>query len=202
MRALADRHDSLTAHIRYSRPTGTDRLGETHDSEGHVDIALLKSLLPFDDYDFYLCGPAAFMQTLYDGLIGLGVREDRIHYESFGPATVLKHDAAPKGRPVNGEPVDGPVVVNFAEADIAVPWSPDKGTLLDLAEDAGLDPAFSCRSGVCGTCATRIKCGAVDYLEEPIGPHEDDEVLLCCATPRSVAGPQGCGDDHGIVLEL
>ncbi len=64
MRALADRHDSLTAHIRYSRPTGTDRLGETHDSEGHVDIALLKSLLPFDDYDFYLCGPAAFMQTL------------------------------------------------------------------------------------------------------------------------------------------
>ena len=202
IRDLANQHDALTAHIRYSHPTETDRLGETHDSEGHVDIELLKSVLPFDDYDFYFCGPPPFMQSLYDGLTGLGVRDERIHYESFGPATVLKHDAKPKTLPAQGEPVDGPVPVHFAGSDIEVEWSPDKGTLLDLAEAAGLNPDFSCRSGICGTCATRIKCGTVDYLEEPSAPHGDDEVLICCATPRSAAGEESCGEDRGVVLDL
>ena len=29
---------------------------------------MLKSLLPFDDHEFYLCGPGGFMQKLYDGI--------------------------------------------------------------------------------------------------------------------------------------
>lgn len=202
IRALAAKHDSLSAHIRFSKPGEPDRLGESHDSEGHVDIELLKALLPFDDYEFYLCGPRPFMQSLYDGLTGLGVREERIHYESFGPATVLKHDARLKALPPEGEPVDGPVTVTFADSGVEELWSPDKGTLLDLAEAAGLNPAFSCRSGVCGTCATQIKCGTVDYIEEPIAPHADDEVLICCATPRSTAGKASCGEDRGVVLDL
>ncbi|GBF27695.1 flavohemoprotein [bacterium MnTg02] len=202
IRGLTAEHEFLTAHIRYSRPGGDDRLGVTHDSEGHVDMALLKRLLPFDDYDFYLCGPPPFMQALYDGLTGLGVRDKRIHYESFGPATVLKHDAKPRLLPADGEAVDGPVLVCFADSGAEVEWSPDKGTLLELAEAAGLNPAFSCRSGICGTCATRIKCGKVDYIEEPIAPHGDDEVLICCSTPRSNAGEDSCGKDHGVVLDL
>ena len=74
--------------------------------------------------------------------------------------------------------------------------------LLDLAEAAGLDPAFSCRSGICGTCATRLKSGAVDYIEEPSAPHGDDEVLICCSTPRSTAGDATCGEDCGVILDL
>ena len=202
IRGLAARHDSLTAHIRFSHPTAADRLGESHDSEGFVDIDLLKSLLPFDDYDFYICGPPPFMQALYDGLTEIGVRDERIHYESFGPAMVLKRNVAGGRRPANGEPAEGAVVVRFAESDIEATWSPDQGTLLELAEAAGLDPAFACRSGICGTCATRIKCGAVDYIEEPSAAHGDDEVLICCATPRSTTGGKSCGEDRGVVLAL
>jgi len=202
IRRLADQHESLTVHICYSHLAENDRLGETHESEGHCDVELLKRVLPFDDYDFYLCGPPRFMQALHDGLAELGVRDERIHYESFGPATVLKHDAKPKQPPAKGETVDGPVPVCFAASDLEVAWSPDKGTLLDLAEAAGLNPAFSCRSGICGTCATRIKCGSVDYIEEPTGPHDDDEVLICCSTPRSLTGATSCGKDNGVVLDL
>ena len=176
----------------------SDRLGETHDSEGRVDIDLLKSLLPLDDYDFYLCGPQPFMQSLYDGLTGLGIRDERIHYEAFGPATVLKRDAKAKLHPARASPVDGPVAVSFASSDVRADWSPDQGTLLELAEVAGLRPNFACRSGICGTCATRIRCGAVDYLEEPTAPHGDDEVLICCATPRPHAEEEGCGGDYGV----
>ncbi len=202
IRELAEAHEQLTAHIRYSHPGAQDRLGETHHSEGFVDMELLKEVLPFDDYDFYLCGPAPFMQAIYDGLTGIGVRDERIHYESFGPATLLKHDAEPEHPPAKGQSVDGPVRVSFADADIEATWSPDKGTLLELAEAAGVNPDFACRSGVCGTCATRIKCGTVDYIEEPSAAHADDEVLICCATPRSTAGAASCGEDHSVVLAL
>ena len=202
VRRLADEHEAFTAHIRYSHPADDDRLGETHDSEGHVDIALLQQILPLDDYDFYLCGPPPFMRSLYEGLTALGVREERIRYESFGPATVLK------GKKKFDEPTSRthsakePVNVSFATSGIELKWSPDSGTLLDLAEAAGLSPAYSCRSGICGTCATRIKCGAVDYIEEPSAPRAEDEVLICCSTPRSTAGRATCGEDRGVVLEI
>ena len=30
----------------------------------------------------------------------------------------------------------------------------------------------------------------------------DDEVLICCSTPRSDSGDATCGEDSGVVLEL
>lgn len=189
IRDIARSYENVTTHVRYSGPHEGDQLGVTHDSEGHIDINLLKSILPFDDYDFYLCGPGSFMQSLYEGLVDIGVRDERIHYESFGPAMVVKPSNA-----ISVEPEGDPVIVRFDASDIEATWSAGKGTLLDLAEGAGLNPAFSCRSGVCGTCAMRLKAGAVDYVEEPGAPHADDEVLICCATP------QATGDS--VVLDL
>ena len=199
LRALAAAHESLTTHIRFSQAGDKDQLGQSHDSEGHVDIDLVKAVLPLDDYDYYLCGPQSFMQSLYRGLTGLGVREERIHYESFGPATLLKSSAEPKPR---RKSEDRPVSVKFAGSDVEAVWTPDQGTLLDLAEAAGLSPAFSCRSGICGTCATKLHCGQVDYIEDPSAPHGTDEVLLCCSTPRSSVGAASCGEDHGVILGL
>ncbi len=202
IRHLAGTHDSLTAHMVYSDPDAGDQLGVTHDSEGQIDVGLLKELLPFDDYEFYLCGPAPFMQSLYDGLTTLGVRADRIHFEAFGPATVRKAGAKPVQASTDAEPIGGPVAVRFADSDINVSWSADQGTLLELAEAAGLAPAYSCRSGICGTCATQLKCGAVDYLEQPMADLDDGEVLICCATPRPSSGPSSCGDDVAVELAL
>ena len=202
IRALAEKHESLTTHIRFSAPSEGDRLGETHDSEGRIDIDLVKSLLPLDDYDYYLCGPAPFMQSLYENLTALGIRDERIHYESFGPATVLKSDAASAAETVGHETPKDPVPIGFAASGIDATWTADKGTLLELAEASGLSPAYSCRSGVCGSCATRLKCGSVDYLEEPSAPRADDEVLICCATPRAGAGEASCGTESGVVLDL
>jgi hypothetical protein len=202
LRARARVHpDAMTVHIRFSRPDAADRLGDSHDSVGRVDMDLLKTVLPFDDYDFYLCGPAGFMQALYDGLTGLGVRDARIRYESFGPATVLKREAAAAPDPP-GAIADGPVAVRFARSAVDAQWSPSRGTLLELAEAAGLSPAFGCRSGVCGTCATRITCGTVDYVDTPVAPRGEGEVLICRATPRSTSGAATCGDRQGVVLDL
>jgi uncharacterized protein len=202
VRELAAAHDGLTVHIRLSQPDENDVLNQTHDSEGRIELELLKTVLPFDDHDFYLCGPNAFMQDVHDGLTSVGVRVDRIHYESFGPATVLQRVTAKSPHQSASETASGPVKVAFGTSGIESQWLPDKGTLLDLAEAAGLNPAFSCRSGVCGTCATRVLCGAIDYIEEPGHPVADNEVLICCASPRSASSEAGCGEDVGVVLDL
>lgn len=176
---------------------------------------MLKQVLPFGQHDFYLCGPPPFMKSLHDGLVALGVPKDRIRYESFGAATVPKAAAAPApAAKANGHdapvvekpaapapaapaaaelPPAGPVQVSFAKSGVDAEWTRDKGTLLEFAEGLGLAPAFACRSGICGTCTTRITAGGVHYIEEPIAPRGSGEVLLCCSIPRAGAGQPADG---------
>jgi len=200
VRELAAEHPAMQVHVRYSQPGGDDRLGVSHHGEGHVTIDVLKELLPLNDYDFYLCGPPPFMQSLYDGLSGIGVRPERIHYESFGSGTALRPEAKAETPARTGHLGDGAVPIRFAKSAITAEWSRDKGTLLELAEAVGLAPVFGCRSGICGTCATRIASGAVDYVEEPLAPRGEGEVLLCCSIPAA-RGAQA-GANPGIVLDL
>src|SRR5690606_32982894 len=115
-----------------------DRIGTDFDSSGIVTQELLQSLLPLDDYDFYICGPSTFMQAVHGHLLSLGVRVDRIRQESFDraaapvrPVRVAKTEtaeAAPK-QCVQ----DGPVV-RFSIAGIEAPWDPAYANLLDFAE--------------------------------------------------------------------
>ena len=82
---------------------------------------------------------------------------------------------------------DAAGAVRFVRSDAGAEWSANRGTLLELAESIGLAPNFGCRSGICGTCTTRILNGAVDYIEEPVAPRGQGEILLCCSVPRSGA---------------
>lgn len=180
VRALAAGHPQFKLHVCYSRPGEGDSPGSSHDEDGSISLDTLKRVLPFGDYEFYLCGPAGFMRSLYDGLTGMGISASRIFYESFGPATVLKPET-----PAQIAPSDvTPVPVRFVRSGTGADWSRDRGTLLEFAESLGLAPNFGCRSGICGTCTTRILGGAVDYLEEPVAPRGTGEVLLCCSVPQ------------------
>jgi hypothetical protein len=64
------------------------------DYAGRVDMKLLSAVLPFGDYDFYLCGPTGFIQSIHDGLRGLNIAEERIHAEAFGPSELVRGKAA------------------------------------------------------------------------------------------------------------
>jgi ferredoxin len=75
--------------------------------------------------------------------------------------------------------------VHFARAGKTVQWRPEQGSLLALAEQAGLSPAYSCRSGLCGSCATRIVTGEVVYPNPSLAQPRSGEALICCARPGS-----------------
>jgi ferredoxin-NADP reductase/predicted pyridoxine 5'-phosphate oxidase superfamily flavin-nucleotide-binding protein len=89
LRAAEQAHPHLSVHLRDTRPTqtGSEISGQ---SVGRVDVEFLKRVLPFGDYDFYLCGPGAFMQDLYNGLRALNIADERIRFEAFGPASVKR----------------------------------------------------------------------------------------------------------------
>ncbi|MEL6268121.1 MAG: FAD-binding oxidoreductase, partial [Pseudomonadota bacterium] len=153
LRAKAAAHPGFTPTIALSAPGPGDVLGETHDHEGRIDKALLQSRLPLDDYDVYLCGPPGFMSAIYGTLRDLGIPDARIRFEAFGPANVRRRPDAGTA-PAPAEPLPASAPVHFEKTATEATWHPDNGTLLDLAEGAGIDAPFSCRSGSCGTCAT------------------------------------------------
>lgn len=79
-------------------------------------------------------------------------------------------------------PGDAPEVV-FRRSGVTVPWSGASASILELAEAAGLNPAFSCREGICSTCRCAIAEGAVDYVLDPLDPPPPGQVLICCSRP-------------------
>ena len=188
VRHMVRENDNVNAHIRYSDPSPDDTEGRDYDSTGYVDIALLKQVLPFDDHEFYLCGPPPFMKSLYCSLLALGVAESRIHYEFFGPASVLTEEAGPSGQaPARSaeEELTGEMEVTFARSGLTATWDTSFETILDLAEHHRLSPAYSCRSGICHTCICELVEGEVEYVEEPLDPPAAGRVLICCSRPKS-----------------
>lgn len=182
-----------------SDATGAEE-GADYDATGHIDMALLSRFLPFNDYDFYLCGPPQFTQALYDGLRGYNVSDERIHAEAFGPSSLKRTsgESAIVAAQVKAPPSTRPVPVVFMNSLKEARWTPDSGTLLELAEARGLEPEFSCRGGTCGTCRTKLIKGAVTYVKEPTAEVGEDEILICCAVPAR----QETDREDGIQLAL
>ena len=185
VRDIAARDDSVRLHICYSRPGDQDVLDQVFLSSGHLSMNLLRKLLPHSDFDFYLCGPPGFMKSLHDGLTSWGVSELRIHYEFFGPATLLNKKAATANRARATTDRTRNVEVRFARSGVTAIWDDSSESILDLAEAHGLRPDFSCRMGICHTCMCALICGEVEYACEPIDLPDPGSLLICCAKPRT-----------------
>lgn len=179
---LVARSEGKVRGVRVIGAPEVDDIG-LFDVVGRIDMALLKAHLPFGDYDFYICGPSSFMQSMYDGLRGLTIADDRIHAEAFGPSGLKRdhpvHLSAQPPKPASAFPT--PVV--FAQSGKEALWKPGDGSLLKLAEQSGLSPLYGCRAGSCGDCRTKIVKGEVSYLSEPSYAVVDGEALICCSVP-------------------
>ncbi len=149
-------------------------------------MPLLKTHLPFGDYDFYLCGPPSYMQSTYDGLRGLNVPDNRIHAEAFGPSS-LKRDPTIRLSTRPAKPTArAPTRVVFTQSGKEAIWKPGDGSLLELAEQCGLSPTYGCRAGNCGECRTKIVKGDVSYESEPSYAVVAGEALICCSVPAQI----------------
>jgi ferredoxin-NADP reductase len=179
--SLAAKHANLFVINCYSRPRPEEIKGQDYQVRGHVTVELLKKLLPKNDCQFYLCGPTSFMQALHGGLTKWEVPISRIHYESFGPATIQKPTLGSPGKSGNSI---AKAAITFAKSRVNANWDPSCESLLNLAEERGVEIESGCRAGSCGTCATTILKGSVDYPDPQAVDCDPSQCLVCIAKPK------------------
>ena len=185
-RALLTSLANGRGRIAFSSPSPDDVEGRDFDTTGRLSPAVLASLELPRDADAYLCGPAAFMSEASATLAELGLDPGRIHVELFGPAPGQTPGiaSAPSRSPhvPAGTPGTGPMI-EFARSSLAVPWSPEYASLLELAEACDVPVRWSCRTGVCHSCETGVVSGTVEYSPDPVEAPADGSALICCAQP-------------------
>ncbi|MCV7431349.1 ferredoxin--NADP reductase [Mycolicibacterium bacteremicum] len=168
---LADRHeDRFVLHHHLDAERGvvtaeiiTEFLGATADVAGA---------------DYYVCGPAPFMDTVEQALLSAGVPADQLFLERFSVAPVPVDDEAPVTEEVTIELDRQTVTVDYRAGN----------TLLQTARMAGLKAPSSCETGSCGTCIAQVTEGSARLLNNDA--LDDDEiaegfVVTCQALPTS-----------------
>jgi len=178
LQTLASTHDNFHLHLCYSAPNENDVKGVDYQHNGRVAIPLLRATLKLMRYQFYVCGPKPMMESLVPGLEDWGVDSGDIYYESFGPATLIKHE---KVAPATSTQ---PITVTFSQSGKSIPWDFAADSLLEFAEANDIEVEWGCRAGSCGSCQTAVKSGEVDYNQAPDADVEPEQCLLCISTPK------------------
>lgn len=181
LKQLGEQNPNLTVHYAYSRPTQED--AGQYQTTGHLDADLVQRLVAKRDAEFYLCGSPPFLKSLREGLQNAGVPENRIFFEVFttGRPGVTEKEPATNTATSTAETAE----ITFTKFGKTTTWTPQDGTILEFAEANGLNPPYSCRQGICGTCECKLQEGEVEYDQDPIADVESGSILICISRPKT-----------------
>ena len=128
-----------------------DRLHVHADDEAdtRLDIAaLIASLRPAQP--IYVCGPRGMIERVIAEAMARGWRKDAVCFELFTEAAA---EAGDRG-----------FELVLRQSGMTLPVPPDK-SIIDVMEEAGLDPLYDCRRGECGVCTTDVIEGEIDHRD-------------------------------------
>jgi ferredoxin-NADP reductase len=181
---LQRRHANLHVVITVSRPEGTDWTGPT----GRMTKELItKSVPDLASRYVHICGPVPMMEALKKMLADLGVPSERIKTEAFGPALGKPEPTRPQPVAPFGIGVEAQAArlalptVTFSLSDKSALLPPDQ-TILDAADQVGVEIDNSCRVGTCGTCRVKLLSGNVAMaVEDGLEPGDKEQgIILAC----------------------
>ena len=183
---FADELDALTS----AYPNRLEVVHHLDVEDGFVHSDFVTQFVNADvDADFYVCGPAPFMDVVEDALARLHVRSDQVFIERFANAAAALRDeppATPATLPADDSATETVVIVLQGTAHELHYHAGE--TVLETARRAGLRAPFSCEAGNCATCMAHVVDGEVRMrLNNALTPEEVDEgwVLTCQGFPAS-----------------
>ena len=142
------------------------------ESEGYITSQqLLLDAPDIAKQAIYLCGPHEFMKSVKAHCEELDVAPEKVLQESFGVQLKTSHTSKASGQ------------ISFLKSGKNVQSSGDK-TLLELAESAGLNPKYGCRSGICHECKCSKTTGQVlNTLTGELTPEDQTHIQACISIP-------------------
>jgi len=190
---LQQRLPNFHVCVTLSGAEGASWLGE----RGRISRALIERFVPdVTRLPAYLCGPEPMMAETRQLLLGLGVPDAQIKTEAFISAPAASVDVPadqqslllPQAAAVSPRLSElVPQIVNFQRSGAAADAAAGS-TILETAEEAGIDLPFECRAGICGQCKIRLLTGRV-AMETQDGLSAQDRsngvILACQARPLS-----------------
>ncbi|WDE11990.1 2Fe-2S iron-sulfur cluster-binding protein [Thalassomonas haliotis] len=160
-------------------PTSSDETIEENALSGRINISLLQRVAAdFKSRDCYTCGPTGFMDKVEAILQAENYDMARFHMESFVTPT------APNAvKTAGGESFE----IHFKNQEQST-TADGSSSLLEVAESAGIELDYSCRSGACGMCKVKVENGDVHQAENTgLAQEEADQgyTLACVSYPQS-----------------
>ncbi|MFT3698090.1 MAG: 2Fe-2S iron-sulfur cluster-binding protein [Kofleriaceae bacterium] len=156
-------------------------------ARGQIDAEKLRGFIPnFTRGPVMLCGPDKMMTAMRELLVGMGIPNEDVQQEEF-ISTPAVDPAAP---PVEmAEELPDGIIPNLAFKKSGInAEQPPELSVLEVAEDAGVEIPNECRSGVCGQCKVRLISGKVKMETQDALSHGDRAkglVLACQAHATS-----------------
>jgi len=184
LKRIERRMKNLRIHYFFSKIDKTRISSRRH--HGRLSAKKLIELGAPLDADFYVCGPASMTTDVVDGLKVSGIDTNRVHYESFGPASVtkVKKQGAIELDGAESQAGKG-FSIDFQRSNKTVTQADSSLTLLETAEAAGIEIDHACRAGSCGTCLTKVLDGEVEYADQAAIDIEAGFCLPCISMAKS-----------------
>ena len=132
---------------------------------------------PFRARQIYASGPDLFLAAVREAAAAVGVPPRSVRVERF---VSLQHNPFDAVEPVAAG-VAATLEVTLDGELTLLPW-PAGTRMLDVLIDAGLDPPFSCREGICGACACQLTGGKVEMASNEVLDDADlaEGYVLAC----------------------
>lgn len=187
LESMAARYDNFKLAVT---TTGSESGQAWQGYTGRLNEPMLQVIAPdLQQRTVYVCGANSFMEGVKTMLKTLGLPKENYHQESFGNSkkrcseqdsqkfpTQMITEANTTVEPTQHQ---SPMVV-FAKSGKEMLWERDD-SILEIAEQEGIEIPFGCRMGACGACKIPLLKGEVDYDDD--SRCEPGYLLSCIAKP-------------------
>lgn len=142
------------------------------DDGPRLDIEKLLRDAPGDAL-VYVCGPARLIDAVH-AEAKRQCRSSRVRSERFAP---VRRDG------------EEPIALELRRSGRRIEVRPEQ-TILEAVEAAGVAAPFACRTGTCGTCATKVLVGTPEHRDTVLSDAERDRAGLMCICVSRASSPE------------